>query len=85
MYDLENLETGGQSLEQGASGRLTDSQMEYLRELQPSEQAWDGMTEIQRNDVINQIIQRYGELPLYEGFNIRDSMEQVFDSRISEQ
>lgn len=85
MYDLENLETGGQSLEQGASGRLTDSQMEYLRELQPSEQAWDGMTEIQRNDVVNQIIQRYGELPLYEGFNIRDSMEQVFDSRISEQ
>ena len=36
MFDLENIENGDHSLEQGAGGRLTDSQMDYLRELQPN-------------------------------------------------
>ena len=85
MFDLENIENGDHSLEQGADGRLTDSQMDYLRELQPSEQVWEGMSELQRDEVVGQIMQRYGELPLPDDFNIHEIIGNVFDPHILEQ
>ena len=85
MFDLENIEKGDHSLEQEAGGRLTDSQMDYLRELQPSEQVWEGMTELQRDEVVGQIMQRYGELPLPADFNIHECMGNVFDPHVLEQ
>lgn len=85
MYDLENIESGGQSLEQGASGRLTDSQEDYLRELMPDEQSWEGMSEVQRDEAVSDILQRYGELNLPTDFDLHESMSQVFDQRVVEQ
>ena len=73
MYDLENIESGGQSLEQGASGRLTGSQEDYLRELMPDEQLWEGMSDTQRDEAISDILQRYGELNLPADFNLHES------------
>lgn len=85
MYDLENIESGGQVLEQGASGRLTDSQEDYLRELMPDEQSWGGMSELQRDEAVSNILQRYGELNLPADFDLCESMGKVFDQRILEQ
>lgn len=85
MFDLENIENGDHSLEQGAGGRLTDSQMDYLRELQPNKKEWDGMTELQRDEVMGQILQRYGELSLPDDFNIQESIGYVFDPHVMEQ
>ena len=85
MYDLENIEPGGQSLEQGANGHLTESQEDYLRELMPDEQLWEGMNVDQREEVVNDILQRYTELPLPADFNVHESIGKVFDQRIVEQ
>lgn len=85
MYDLENIESGGQSLEQGASGRLTGSQEDYLRELMPDEQLWEGMSDTQRDEAISDILQRYGELNLPADFNLHESIGKVFDKHILEQ
>ncbi len=85
MYDLENIESGGQSLEQGVSGRLTDTQEDYLRELMPDEQSWEGMSDAQRDEAVSDILQRYGELNLPADFNLHESIGKVFDQRIVEQ
>ena len=85
MYDLENIESGGQSLEQGVSGRLTDTQEDYLRELMTDEQSWEGMSEEQRDEAVSDILQRYGELNLPADFNLHESIGKVFDQRIVEQ
>ena len=85
MYDLENIESVGQTLEQGASGRLTDTQEDYLRELMPNEQSWEGMSEEQRDEAVSDILQRYGELNLPADFNLHESIGKVFDQRIVEQ
>ena len=85
MYDLENIESVGQTLEQGASGRLTDTQEDYLRELMPDEQSWEGMSEEQRDEAVSDILQRYGELNLPADFNLHESIGKVFDQRIVEQ
>lgn len=85
MYDLENIESGGQSLEQGVSGRLTDTQEDYLRELMPDEQSWGGMSDAQRDEAVSDILQRYGELNLPADFNLHESIGKVFDQRIVEQ
>lgn len=85
MYDLENIESGGQSLEQGVSGRLTDTQEDYLRELIPDEQSWEGMSDAQRDEAVSDILQRYGELNLPADFNLHESIGKVFDQRIVEQ
>lgn len=85
MYDLENIESGGQSLEQGVSGRLTYTQEDYLRELMPDEQSWEGMSDAQRDEAVSDILQRYGELNLPADFNLHESIGKVFDQRIVEQ
>lgn len=85
MYDLENIESVGQTLEQGASGHLTDTQEDYLRELMPDEQSWEGMSEEQRDEAVSDILQRYGELNLPADFNLHESIGKVFDQRIVEQ
>ena len=85
MYDLENIESVGQTLEQGASGRLTDTQEDYLRELMPDEQSWEGMSDAQRDEAVSDILQRYGELNLPADFNLHESIGKVFDQRIVEQ
>lgn len=85
MYDLENIESVGQTLEQGASGRLTDTQEDYLRELMTDEQSWEGMSEEQRDEAVSDILQRYGELNLPADFNLHESIGKVFDQRIVEQ
>ena len=85
MYDLENIESVGQTLEQGTSGRLTDTQEDYLRELMPDEQSWEGMSEEQRDEAVSDILQRYGELNLPADFNLHESIGKVFDQRIVEQ
>lgn len=85
MVDLENIEKGGLSLENGAGGRhFSDTEQDYLRELIPDEQSWEVLTDQERNDVLCEITQRYSELSLPEDFNLRESMEQVFDKNVVE-
>lgn len=85
MFDLENFEKGGYSLEQGWDHHLSDSQIDYLRELVPDEQSWEAMSDMERNDILCEISQRYLELPLPENFNLKESIGEVFDPRFIEQ
>ena len=65
--------------------QLANTQEDYLRELMPDEQSWEGMSDAQRDEAVSDILQRYGELNLPADFNLHESIGKVFDQRIVEQ
>ena len=63
MYNLEYIESFGQSLESGESGRMTDNQIDYLSELNITPQEWEIMDSTERGTLVDILQERVNELP----------------------